>query len=269
LRLKTGVVAIGHQPHKAKEQYDMKYLRIAFGLVVVTGLMAVVASPALAAQPKWVACEEVTSGKWTNNNCTTAGSGKFETKAVTETVEVTSSSPGGLELEDSKATGGATAIKCEGSDLGTVGNEGSDSVTRITASNCSLVEKKEGECEKSKPVTARALNLPWATKLEEVGTKEVRDQVTSLVSGKEPGWAVECTVLGVFKITDECTGNTSTGIHNVRNEGKVEAEFDKVTEEKPATCSVGGAKSGFVKGVDLSLLRRWHLYVLAKVFGTL
>jgi hypothetical protein len=257
-------VVIGHQPHKAKEQYDMKYLKIAFGLALVAGLMAVVASPALAAQPKWVACQEVTSGKWTNNNCTTAGSGKFETKAVTETVEVTSSSPGGLELEDSKATGGATAIKCEGSDLGTVGNEGSDSITKITATKCTFV--KAGSCESGKAATARALNLPWATKLEEVG-KEVRDQVTSLVSGKEPGWAVECTVLGVFKITDECTGNTSTGIHNVRNEGKVEAVFDKVTEEKPATCSVGGAKSGFVRGVDLSLLTRWHLYVLAPALG--
>ena len=126
----------------------------------------------MAAQPKWVACEKVTSGKWTDNNCTAAGSGTFETKAVTETVEVTSSSPGGLELEDSKATGGATAIKCEGSDQGTVGNEGSDSVTRITASKCTFV--KAGSCESGKAVTARALNLPWATKLEEVG-KEVRD----------------------------------------------------------------------------------------------
>lgn len=252
----------------------MKYLKVAFGLALVAGLMAVVASPALAAQPKWVACEKVTSGKWTNNNCTTAGSGTFETKAVTETVEVTSSSPGGLELEDSKATGGATAITCEGSDLGTVGNEGSDSVTRITASNCTLVKEKHGSCEEGKPLTARALNLPWATKLEEVENKttkekEVRDSVTSLVSGKSPGWAVECTVAKVLKITDECTGNTSTGITNVRNEGKVKAEFDKVTAEKPGTCTVGGASSGFVRGVDLSLLRLWHLYVLAPVFGTL
>ncbi len=248
----------------------MKYIKMAFGLIAVAGLMAVMASSAVAAQPKWVACEKVTSGKWIDNNCTTAGSGTFETKVVAETVEVTSSSPGGLELEDSKATGGATAIKCEGSDQGTVGNEGSDSVTRITASKCTFV--KAGSCESGKAATARALNLPWATKLEEVanaktGEKEVRDSVTSLVSGKSPGWAVECTVAGIFKITDECTGNTSTGIHNVRSEGKVEAVFDSVTAETPAKCSVGGEKSGFVRGVSLSLLRLWHLYVLAPAFG--
>jgi hypothetical protein len=232
----------------------------------MAGLMAVTASPALAAQPKWVACEKVTSGKWTNSNCTESGSGIFETKAVSETVEVTSSTPGGLEIENSKTPGGATALKCEGTRLGTAGSEGSGSIRRVTTTHCSFV--KAGSCESNKAVTIRALNLPWATKLEEVG-KEVRDSITSSVAGKAPGWAVECTVGGIFKITDECTGNTSTGIHNVRNEGKVEADFDKVTEEKPATCSVGGEKAGFVRGIELSLLRSYHLYVLAPVFGTL
>ena len=177
----------------------MNYLKIAFGLVITTGLMTMAASPALAAQPKWVACEKVASGKWTNGNCTESGSGTFETEAVAETVEVTSSTPGGLELEDSKATGGATAIKCEGTRLGTAGSEGSGSITRVTATHCSFV--KAGSCESGKPVTTRALNLPWATRLEEVENKstkekEVRDLITSLVAGKSPGWAVECSVAG-------------------------------------------------------------------------
>jgi hypothetical protein len=247
----------------------MRYLKIVLGLALVAGLMAVVASPAMAAQPKWVFCNEVTSGKWTNSGCTTSGSGKFETAAVTETVEDTSS--GKLELEDSKATGGATAITCEGTNTGTAGANGSDGIKTITATHCTFV--KAGSCEEAKGVTAIARNLPWATKLEEVENEktkkmEVRDSVTSLVAGKTPGWAVECTVAGILKITDTCEGNTSTSATANRTEGTIETNFDEVSEKSPATCSVGGAGAGFVRGPVRVRSRRFILWILALVLGT-
>jgi hypothetical protein len=244
----------------------MRYLKIALGLALVAGLMAVVASPAMAAQPKWVYCNPVSSGKWTNSTCTVSGSGKFETASLTETVETTSS--GTLKLEDSKATGGATEITCAGTNLGTAGANGTDSITAITATECNFVSGKNGSCEATAKRTAVARNLPWATKLEEGKEKEVRDAVTSLVSGKSPGWAVECTVGGVLKVTDVCEGNNTTSATANRAEGTVETAFDKISEEAPATCTVGGAGSGFVRGTVINRLRHFALWILALIFGT-
>jgi hypothetical protein len=55
---------------------------------------------------------------------------------------------------------------------------------------------------------------------------EERDLLRSLLSGKKPGWAVKCTVGGILQITDECAGNMTTAIRNLRGSGKVEAEFE-------------------------------------------
>jgi hypothetical protein len=221
----------------------MKYLKTVSGLIVVIALMVVAASPALASPPAWEMCEEVSSGKWASSTCTTAGSGTWETKEVTNTLETTSKEE--LELEDSKATGGATAIRCAGSSRGTIGEGGTGGLTSITATSCSLVSGKNGSCET--PVTARAVNLPWATKLEEA-KEEARNIITSLVMGKNPGWAVECTVAGILKITDTCEGPMSTQARANRAEGTVEEEYNKASEEEPTTCSVGGEKTGFVRG---------------------
>jgi hypothetical protein len=223
----------------------MKYLKIAFGLVIVAGLMAVAASPAMARQG-WVQCRENTGkGQWENSKCTTAkANGNWETKEITETLETTSS--GSLELEDSKATGGATAVQCSGAGTGTVGSGGSGSVKTVTATGCKFVAGKVGSCEESKGVTTRAVNLPWSTKLEERSGGEVRNVITSTVAGKAPGYATECTVGGVFKISDECTGVTSANVRPNRAK-TVETEFDKTSE--PGTCSVGGEKAGFLRGV--------------------
>jgi hypothetical protein len=230
-------------PQKGKEQHDMKYLKTVSGLVVVVAWMVVAASPALASQSAWEMCEEVPSGKWSNSTCTTSGSGTWETKEVTNTLETTSREE--LELEDSKATGGAVAIRCAVSSRGTIGEEGTGGFASIAATSCSFL--KTGSCEASKPATARAVNLPWATKLEEA-KEEARNIMTSLVTGKNPGWAVECTVAGVLKITDTCEGPMSTQVGANRAEGTVEEEFNKASEEEPATCSIGGEKAGFVRG---------------------
>jgi hypothetical protein len=242
----------------------MKYLKIAFGLALLAGLMAVAASPAVAA-PVWLHCAKVggTSGKWTNGTCTTAGSGEWETKELTETVEVTSS--GTLTLEDRKES---TAIECTGLDTGTVGAKGSDSVLTITNIKCKFVSGKVGSCTESDGTKANPANLPWSTQLAErtnaKSEKENRDVLTSLVSGKNPGWDVECTVGGVLKITDECTGVSSTNVRANRSVGSVVTEFEKESEKEPANCSVGGEKEGFVAGaITLSLRSLLGLSLLA------
>ena len=122
-------------------------------------------------------------------------------------------------------------------------------------------------------MTFKSVNLPWATQLEEVENtktkeKDIRDSITSLVAGKEPGWAVECTVDKILKVADTCEGNTSTSARNNRAEGTVETEFEKVSEEKPATCSVGKGKTGLIRGDEINRLRAWALWILAAGLGT-
>lgn len=257
----------------------MKHLKIVAGLVAVGSLMAVVVSPALASQPKWAGCEESPSGQWTNGECTTAGNGKWETREITETLETTAS--GHLELEDSKATGGATAVKCAGSSLGTIGDAGSGGVTKITLTSCNFAEGKHGVCEESKSVIVRAINLPWGNKLEEVENKttkekEIRTLITSLIAGKEPGWTAECTISGVMKVTDTCDGVNSMRVRPNRTEGTIEGEAEEVSAEKPATCSIGGAKAGFVRGHQtekvakkLTPLLLLAIWILALLYGSL
>jgi len=231
----------------------MKHLKIAFGLVVVAGLMAVVAAPAMAEGPIWVTCTKVAKGKWLDSACTKAGAGEWETKAVTETVEVTSSSTG-LLLTDTSTKLGKASVECSGTDEGTIGAKGSDSVTRITAEKCKKVE--EGGCKEL--LNVKAINLPWSTLLVErenaAKEKEVRDRITSLVAGANPGWSVECNTLFGIK-ADKCTGITTTKVIDNRGTGKVEGEFEKISEEEPASCTEGNSTSGRVSGKNITSLR--------------
>lgn len=243
----------------------MKHLKIAFGLVAVAGLMAVMASSAMAA-PIWVTCVNVgpNNGKWLDAQCTKAGKGEWETKAVTETVEVTSS--GTLELEDSETIAGASSVECSGTNLGTIGAGGTDSTTRITATKCKFV--KLGGCEESTEPKAEARNLPWATKLEETG-EEVRDRITSLIAGKLPGWAVTCKTIFGTK-TDVCTGLNSAKVRANRAAGSVEGEFDEKSEA--ASCTEGKEKSGHVRRTVITSLRNSKgvlqaFWVLANIKG--
>lgn len=251
----------------------MKHLKIVFGLVVAAGLMAVAASPAVALGPRAVTCAKVTpgTGKWTSGLCTTAGTGEWETKQITETAEATAR--GTLEQEDSKSPGGATAIICSASGTGTIGAGGEGTVTTIRLEKCSFVKGKAGSCEESKSVTSKFINLPWATRLEERINKsseiELRNVLTSSSSGKAPGLEVECTVAGILKIVDTCEGMfSSTNVRVNRAEGSVIGEYEKVSEEEPGTCSVGGKDSGFIRGAITSKLRRQAAWVLAAALKT-
>jgi hypothetical protein len=239
----------------------MKHLKIAFGLAVVAGLMAVVASPAMALGPRWVTCvpEPLKKGHWEDNKCTkpAPANGEWETAEIASTVEVTSS--GALKLKDSAATGGAVTIECEGTNQGTVGKEGQGSITRISASHCKFLNSEHGSCEEAAEPTARAVNLGWSTHLEErkntvSGEIELRNLIRSL-STKPPGWSVECRVGGIFKVTDECTGGTSTAVRSNRATGATEFIFDTVSAQEPASCTLGNSTSGTVLGTVFSRLR--------------
>ena len=229
----------------------MKYLKITLGLALVAGLMAMAASPATAAA-KWVHCVKVEAGKgqWNNSNCSEADkSNEYETKAITETSEVTSS--GELELEDTAA---GVALKCAGSNRGWVANlttGGEGGVIEISATSC---KTEKGTCENP---LAEARNLPWGSKLVESGA-EVRDELVSgpkTQEGKgEPGWAVRCTVGGIIKVTDRCEkSGTTQNVKNNRATGATEFTFDKKTGS--VICSVDGGATGRVEGTVTGKLR--------------
>lgn len=223
----------------------MKYLRINVCLVAVAGLMAFTAAPAMGAHAGWVSCQENPEvGQWENGLCSKVkANGNWETQAVVETKEVTSSAQG-LELTDTKATGGASTIKCSETDVGWIGIAGADGVSTVTTTKC---ERVSGACEAGKPVTAKAIDLPWDTELKEESGGELRDVFQA--GGKGPGYTVECTVGGIFKLNDECSGKMSTKMANNQTNGAVEAIFDAKTEKDE--CSVGGAGAGEITGTDI------------------
>ncbi len=168
-------------------------------------------------------------------------SGNWETEEVAETQEVTSSSSA-LELVDTKATGGALAIKCAATDVGWI-EENFDDVSGIKFTKCARVS---GSCESEKELKVIPLNLPWATELREETGGEIRDRLQA--AGKGPGYKIECTVGGIFKIADECAGALTTKMTNNRSTDTVEAEFD--SKSGKIECTSGGKEAGEIKGID-------------------
>ena len=237
----------------------MKNLKIVYGLIVVASLIALSASPAMAS-PRWAQCgEDLGKGHWEDSKCTKpSATGDWETKAILETIEVTSSSA--LAVEDINALGGELEAECTEVGVGWAGTKGRGGFSRVEKIKCEFIGKKHGVCEENKGVIVRPINLPWATRLvERAGPPfEVRDTFES--GGKkengngEPGWSVECTISAVMKIADTCerSGYTSTAIGN-RAEGTVEESFDERTrEETMFKCTAGGAEAGLVHGKILS-----------------
>jgi len=252
----------------------MKHLKIAFGLVVLAGLMAVSAVPAMAAVPRWVECVGG-GGAWPNADCV-AGSGNNEwgTKELEGTSEVTSS--GKLTLADIGAPGGTVEVECKGKDLGWVANlkniaeAGEDGTFAITSIECAFVSGKNGSCEATGLVRANPVHLPWGTKLIE-RNGAVRDLIIGGTGGG-PGWNVECTVGGIIKISDVCEAESenTTAVRANRTALTVEFEFDKATlEEQHAKCSLSKENSGTVQGILSIKLRTLHaLWILAPALKT-
>jgi len=212
-----------------------KIVGLCFVAVFALSLMAVSSASAV----EWGLCSKVESGKFKDSLCLQPGTGAFEFKKLTAAVAVTGASEGKIKLEDMEATGGASLIECEGNQEGTVGPGVEDEVTKITATSCVIVS---GSCENE--ATAKAVNLPWKTELAEEGGV-VYDKIISGTGG-EPGWKVECKVLGIFKVQDTCEGTAKTRSLDIHN--GVLVHFEPPLQ-KPAKCSLSGKESGLVTGL--------------------
>lgn len=208
--------------------------------LLAAAFFAAVATPALAT-PKWQWCAKAMA----EGECLKIGEGNTESTEIIETDEVTSS--GELELEDEKATGGAVAVKCKTSGAGWVDDPsgaGDDGVSGMSTLSCTLV--KAGQCKSL--VSVKPRNLPWGSRLAE-SEKKVRDELVSgpkkEIGNGEPGWTVVCnTILG--EVTDTCEGATSAKTTDNEVKGVVEAEFE--AKSAKATCTLGGAKAGTMRG---------------------
>jgi hypothetical protein len=252
----------------------MKHLKIVFGLVVLAGLMAVSAMPAMAAVPRWVECVGG-GGAWPNADCVKgSGNNEWGTKELEGTSEVTSS--GTLTLADTKAPGGIVEVECKGRDLGWVANlkntaeAGEDGTFAITSIECVFVPGKNGSCGATSGVKANPVHLPWGTKLAEKNG-EVRDEIIAGTGGN-PGWNVECLFDGVFQVSDVCEAeiHNTTAARANRAELTVEFLFDETTlNEQKAKCSLSKENSGTVQGKLSIKLRTLHaLWILAPALKT-
>jgi hypothetical protein len=129
----------------------------------------------------------------------------------------------------------ASLFECALLDKGTVASGGKGSITSITsptevvAAPCKLLNAGTHKCEEPTHVTA--LNLPWTTRLIEVGGVG-RNRFT--VTGGEPGWELDCLVFGGIKLVDTCTAKEpNVGLKNLAT--TVEQIFDTKTEKWKCT----------------------------------
>jgi hypothetical protein len=151
---------------------------------------------------------------------------------VTKSTAVHSASEGQLTFEDTHAYAASCKIATEG----TVGTEGKGEITHASATECKGTKGCVGT------VTAKAVHLPWDTRLDEI--EEKASELISSSGAGQPGWAFECTA---FKIKDECIGEITAGIKDVS--GGVNVVFGSGSEH--ANCSIGGEKSGSVAGTEI------------------
>jgi hypothetical protein len=216
----------------------LKRFRIVGLCLVAVFALSVVAASSASAYPGWqesTTCEAAAAGYWeeaNGNECKgfdpTKTSG-FELGGWTElTTTKASASSGTLTLTTSLAT-----IKCDGTDGGTIGPGSEDEITKITTTKCSGCTIE--------PSAAKALNLPWKTKLYNADATKIRDDITGHDSTKEPGWEGSCA--GIIK--QKCFANTSAAITN-KPDGTVDATFDALSTK--GKCEGGG--EGTVTGTD-------------------
>jgi hypothetical protein len=197
---------------------------VGLAVFAVSAFLAVAASAAFAEEVPQYLVEGATIALGTSEAVTTE----------TETGEA------GLALiEDMNASAaGDPDILCEVAKVaGTILSNGEG---ETTAGECLKPVVDKGTCGSPK---VNPVNLPWTSLLLEptAGVFEVDLKA----AGNGPGWAAECTVLGV-KVIDTCT--TQNGKALVTNiEGLLHIEFmEEIEKIEQANCSVGGAEQGLV-----------------------
>jgi hypothetical protein len=244
----------------------MKHLKI-LGLCLVSVLamsMAVVASASAAVEQCGPGTEKRIPTKYTNHQCLAAATnneGEWQWQAIGNTEEYRTR--GSLKLADTKVPiVGKVVIECYGEGTGALGPGGHSRVTMIEAvpAKCRNIEN----CEEIKKIEAR--NLPWQAEIYDT-EGGVSQQITGTGSG-EPGWSIECKVLGISK-EDECVSEASkpesTRLVNkeTKNGSAIEllvlSTYQKLRRGR---CTVGGAEAGEVGG-SIAYLKKngWGLRV--------
>jgi len=176
------------------------------------------------------------------------------------TTELLTELTGELELADTvlKAT-----VLCSGSLDGWVGPNSRGFISEVLSLGGAEIGQ---EVLKTPPLLCRsvegcsgpapevwAINLGWETEvelLEETGFTGFAVLITPRTGGGDPGWEIQCTILGV-KSEDECT--TAHGVAQLTLEGVMLLAvfldaFTELAELELAGCSIGGEESGVVTG---------------------
>jgi hypothetical protein len=188
----------------------------------------------------------------------------LDEKPIAAAVETEST--GEITLTDLGATGGASAVLCSGSFVGTVGPGKFDLITAVLdlAFNSigALAPLTEGTVGLSctrvsgaciNEILVWAENLPWLTELVLMGTVEplFLDLFTN-AEGEEnmgkPAWDVECKTL-IGNVSDLCEGETSADLENDVAEGDVLGTFNQAELEEEglfALCSLNGGNTGII-----------------------
>jgi hypothetical protein len=224
----------------------MKYR---MGLVLVS-MLAVCMAFSATASANWEHCTKGPVGaaptKYTESGCSTINqsTGEWNWREVNGTEEVRTK--GSLLLRDTKVPiVGKVAIECSGEGTGDVGPKTFARVQKISTSpsQCRNIEN----CEEIKKAEAR--NLEWQIVL---GAKEAGGRIGIIenAGSGEPGWEIECKVLGVPAV-DKCVQEAgkpeSVLLVNKNSSGEllVLGTFQKL---RKVECSVGGVESGEVVG---------------------
>lgn len=212
---------------------------------LVTLLAALVSCAALAASAS--AVEALTGAEWL-----------FKEESVTAGLSIEAESE--FLLEDTKVSGVKASVKCSAILDGSVTTNGGGEIVEVLnlskeaisltpltglALSCTNVEN----CAEPK---VWAVDLAWSIDLISGEILEKSLFMISLVksSGGNPGWYVECTILGI-KVSDECVDeDLESEAKNVA--GGVEASFSAAQEEELlvplATCSQSHEKTGVIEG---------------------
>lgn len=136
--------------------------------------------------------------------------------------EAASWSKGSLTVEDRNIGpyGGTWGVTCESSGEGTVGTEGTDSLTKMTLSKCA--QAAESECTGTDSL--EAIHLPWKGQLYMRDTETIGNLLAEDGSGV-PGFKIKCETGGI-KAEETCEASTGTGhrLATYATDEKVQAE---------------------------------------------
>jgi hypothetical protein len=171
---------------------------------------------------------------------------------VETTGELTLGSTNGAKLKIE------AAVLCSLIFGGTVGPGSEDNIVEVLNLTKELVTSaKKLSCPSVKTCEGNSevlpVNLPWLSHLELMGTEAEPLFLDVLEAGNgrtgetgNPGWEVKCKTI-LATVTETCTSaNQGADLTNDGTENDVLGVFEKETTP-PATCSMGGANTGFVE----------------------